>query len=127
MVSFRWAHGAEADAASCAAPSLFRVGSAPPSALDLARSRSPDSRATSDLKAALRRAVAELLRGKGRLDESLGNLTVELERPSHADRGGPNAWILFPTYHGERERFNGFCEDKPECECTFHTSARCTM
>ena len=30
----------------------------------------------------------------------------------------PNAWILFPTYHGERERFNGFCEDKPGCECT---------
>ena len=21
----------------------------------------------------------------------------------------PNVWIYFPTYHGERERFNGFC------------------
>jgi hypothetical protein len=29
----------------------------------------------------------------------------------------PNAWLYFPTYHGERESFNGFCEDKA-CECT---------
>jgi len=29
----------------------------------------------------------------------------------------PNVWIYFPTYNGERESFNGFCEDK-SCECT---------
>ena len=29
----------------------------------------------------------------------------------------PNVWLYFPTYHGERETFNGFCEDKP-CTCT---------
>ena len=34
--------------------------------------------------------------------------------PAH-DR--PNVWIYFPTYHGEREDFNGFCEDKA-CACT---------
>ena len=26
-------------------------------------------------------------------------------------------WIFFPTFHGEREDFNGFCEDK-SCACT---------
>ena len=25
---------------------------------------------------------------------------------------GPNTWVVFPTFHGEREKFNGFCEDK---------------
>ena len=34
-----------------------------------------------------------------------------------ANRAAPNVWLYFPTYHGERERFNGFCEDKT-CECT---------
>ena len=33
--------------------------------------------------------------------------------------GGPNVWILFPTYHGDRQSFNGFCEDRPPgCVCT---------
>jgi len=56
----------------------------------------------------------------------VGNLTVHLdERPtqrapsraaestppraraSHA-RASPNAWVVFPTYHGERQKFNGY-------------------
>ena len=51
----------------------------------------------------------------------VGNVSVHLEMPSQPR--GPNAWVLFPNYHGERERFNGFCEDKPQgqsgaCECS---------
>ncbi|KAL1525938.1 hypothetical protein AB1Y20_020764 [Prymnesium parvum] len=58
--------------------------------------------------------------------EWVGNISVQLEEPPpfqpKLSRGRrrvvpPNVWIFFPTYHGERERFNGFCEDKP-CECT---------
>ena len=28
-----------------------------------------------------------------------------------------DVWVYFPTYHGEREVMNGFCEDKA-CQCT---------
>ena len=38
-------------------------------------------------------------------------------RMARMTRGSPNVWLYFPTYHGERERFNGFCEDK-SCVCT---------
>lgn len=41
----------------------------------------------------------------------------------------PNAWLVFPPFHGERERFNGYCgnampPDEP-CTCTEATSG-CT-
>lgn len=29
----------------------------------------------------------------------------------------PNVWIYFPTYHGERERFNGFCGARDSARC----------
>ena len=38
-------------------------------------------------------------------------------RAARMARGSPNVWLYFPTYHGEREQFNGFCEDK-SCACT---------
>ncbi|KAL3892548.1 MAG: hypothetical protein SGPRY_015026, partial [Prymnesium sp.] len=53
----------------------------------------------------------------------LVNVSVHIENPlpsTHSEsmrRNSPNVWILFPTYHGERETFNGFCEDKP-CACS---------
>jgi len=77
--------------------------------------------------------------------EWLSNVSVHIEQPlrpypsdargggggrrkpgayGHVTPGGPsaaavrpNVWLYFPTYHGERETFNGFCEDKP-CACT---------
>ena len=64
--------------------------------------------------------------------EWLSNVSVHVEQPLRrhpADTRGqgapgqPNVWIYFPTYHGERESFNGFCEDKP-CTCT-HAVAKC--
>ena len=49
----------------------------------------------------------------------MANVTVEIESPARAaGENRPNVWVLFPTYHGERERFNGYCEDNPGCECT---------
>ena len=50
----------------------------------------------------------------------VGNLTVHLDErptqraPSRAAesapraRASPNAWVVFPTYHGERQKFNGY-------------------
>ena len=71
--------------------------------------------------------------------EWIGNVTVHVEeggdarsmggggglrgaragRRAAAARAGaaPNVWLYFPTYHGEREKMNGFCEDKPASEC----------
>ena len=62
--------------------------------------------------------------------EWVGNLSVHLdERPTqrssnraaesapraraspnaqHSARASPNAWVVFPTYHGERQKFNGY-------------------
>ena len=53
--------------------------------------------------------------------EWVGNLTVHLdERPTQRAsrraaestapraRASPNAWVVFPTYHGERQKFNGY-------------------
>jgi len=53
--------------------------------------------------------------------EWVGNLTVHLDErptqraPSRAAesappraRASPNAWVVFPTYHGERQKFNGY-------------------
>ena len=52
----------------------------------------------------------------------LPDVSVQIERP--AQRQGPNVWLLFPTYHGARQAFNGFCEDRPEgCECTGEVGA----
>ncbi len=74
-------------------------------------------------------------KGAGDIDdvrEWIRNVSVHFESPPPGGRGStampitrgwrhsgvaPNVWILFPTYHGERETFNGFCEDKA-CECT---------
>lgn len=64
--------------------------------------------------------------------EWLSNVSVHVEQPlrrhpadtrGQGPAGQPNVWIYFPTYHGERESFNGFCEDKP-CTCT-HAVAQC--
>ena len=58
--------------------------------------------------------------------EWLSNVSVHVEQPLRrhpTDTRGkgavaqPNVWLYFPTYHGERETFNGFCEDK-SCTCT---------
>jgi len=74
-------------------------------------------------------------KGGGDVKEWIANVSVHYEeadgpspRPTARAGGGglrrmartmraPNAWIYFPTYHGEREHFNGFCEDK-SCECS---------
>ena len=52
--------------------------------------------------------------------EWMGSVSVQTERPlpGRQAAGSPNAWVFFPTFHGEREKFNGFCEDKP-CNCTY--------
>ena len=43
-------------------------------------------------------------------------------RRRRGEAANPNVWVYFPTYHGEREHFNGFCEDKvgtrEPCVCT---------
>ena len=47
----------------------------------------------------------------------LANVTVAVEETwgngarLRAGRERPNVWVFFPTYHGAREAFNGFCED----------------
>ena len=110
MVSMRWHHGAEPAATSCDAPSLFATGSAP------AASLAGHANAPADLHAAVMHELTTLLAGRvPRLNESLSGVTVHIERPMQPS--GPNVWVLFPTYHGEREVFNGFCEDK-QCECS---------
>ena len=136
MVSFRWRHdalqsragggGGGAEAHCAAPPSLFLAGSAP----GIGRNGSPhvaggggETTTVGRLKAAVRGAVRDVLTPKAlpRLEESLANMTVYIEHPAPAEtsRWGPNVWVLFPTYHGEREKFNGFCEDAhPGCECT---------
>lgn len=50
-------------------------------------------------------------------EESEGRVSARGRRARSGGGQGPNVWLYFPTYHGERERFNGFCEDK-SCECT---------
>ena len=63
--------------------------------------------------------------------EWVGNLTVHLDErptqraPSRAAesalpraraspaRASPNAWVVFPTYHGERQKFNGYQSSFP--------------
>ena len=61
--------------------------------------------------------------------EWIHNVSVHVEEADGPVRAGvllrrmarhrsmPNVWLYFPTYHGERQRFNGFCEDK-SCQCT---------
>ncbi len=56
----------------------------------------------------------------GDVREWIGNVSIHVEVPRTTGTtllNRPNVWVYFPTYHGERERFNGFCEDKV-CECT---------
>jgi hypothetical protein len=68
--------------------------------------------------------------GIGGVQEWIGNVTVHVEAGPPGGIGappvgiigqgvapGPNAWIYFPAFNGEREVLNGFCEDK-SCECT---------
>ena len=77
--------------------------------------------------------------------EWVGNLSVHLdERPTqrssnraaesapraraspnaqHSARASPNAWVVFPTYHGERQKFNGYhcsfpLRCPPTCKCS---------
>ena len=81
--------------------------------------------------------------------EWVGNLSVHLdERPTqrspnraaesapraraspnaqHRARASPNAWVVFPTYHGERQKFNGYhcsfplrfpLRCPPTCKCS---------
>ena len=77
--------------------------------------------------------------------EWVGNLSVHLdERPTqrssnraaesapraraspnaqHSARASPNAWVVFPTYHGERQKFNGYhcsfpLRCSPTCKCS---------
>ena len=83
-------------------------------------------------------SAAAKARGGPDVREWLGNVSVHYDEdlpgwrgtsPARVGRRGgaePNVWIYFPTYHGERERFNGFCEDK-QCECTSPpVKAECT-
>lgn len=118
MVSMRWHHEHEPSHASCAASSRFLVGSAPASVLSAHLHRGEATEVLTGLRATVTREVAALLGGQHapRLDETLAGLTIHIERPMQPT--GPNVWILFPTYHGERENFNGFCEDRPGCNCT---------
>lgn len=72
------------------------------------------------------------------LEAMMANVSVHIEFPGDpnfspgGDQGGigpwqtqgrrgagtpPNVWLYFPTYHGESERFFGFCEDH-DCSCT---------
>ena len=56
----------------------------------------------------------------------VGNITIHLDErptqraPSRAAestapraRASPNAWVVFPTYHGERQKFNGYQSSFP--------------
>jgi hypothetical protein len=66
--------------------------------------------------------------------EWVGNLTVHLDErptqraPSRAAestapraRASPNAWVVFPTYHGERQKFNGYhCSFPQTCPSGRH-------
>ena len=41
----------------------------------------------------------------------------------HSARAPPNAWVVFPTYHGERQKFNGYhcsfpLRFPPTCKCS---------
>lgn len=79
------------------------------------RGRAAAGRAAAGLRGGMRASPA----GGGHTSGSHG-VSVHLELPAQAT--GPNVWILWPTYHGEREHFNGYCEDKPTgteggCEC----------
>ncbi|KAL1519194.1 hypothetical protein AB1Y20_003454 [Prymnesium parvum] len=81
------------------------------------RAAANESRFSSEV----RRAVLAMVREYFGAQEWVANVSVQTERP----RGGaalsrralPSVWVYFPTFHGERETFNGFCEDKP-CNCT---------
>ena len=127
IVSFRWYHGHKTPEQSCAEPSVFLPGSRPNAleknafgVLDQAAGLDGEDAGVVSLRSTVRSAVKEILRKAGpqtRLEESLANITVQIEHPVSAT--GPNVWVLFPTYHGERQSFNGFCEDNvPGCECT---------
>ena len=126
----------------CAPPSLF-MGATRPWHDGSAEVRTTRSRVLDALRHHL-----EAVGATARAAEWLPNVTVHIEsgtttvpsvRPSEAglttahlraafgagavEAGGDlglNVWVLFPTYHGERERFNGYCEDRPSgsCECT---------
>ena len=136
MVSFRMDDAAAvlttiADtAATCAEPpQTFTTGAWPPTTKRAVTSaiESGGTRAGTPLADGLRKqvysALGAHLRGlpsaDAHLDEWLPNVTVEVELPARTP-SGPNVWILLPTYHGERQAFNGFCEDKPAaaCACT---------
>jgi hypothetical protein len=45
--------------------------------------------------------------------EWLSNCSVHIEQPALGSglTNTPSAFVLFPTYHGERENFNGYCGD----------------
>jgi hypothetical protein len=86
------------------------------------------------LRKTVKDTVTQLLRASGlpRINETLANLSIQIESGPTVRAGtaatsvGPNVWVLFPTYHGERQSFNGFCEDAhPGCECTGQKST-CT-
>ena len=119
------------DSATAAASSTTRSSAAAPTVL-----RGPAGsvvQSASRLRATVLAAIRELLRSPATSQplpemfyEGLHNVSVQIELPAASGARSPNVWILFPTYHGERQRFNGFCEDgHAGCECTDQIG-RCT-
>lgn len=134
-VSFHLSTDRDASSDACDAVQLNWAGatdgsvsSPPPPAASSSASQRRRRRREAQVKQ-LRKAVHRELRTFFSRDarDWLSNVSIHVEMNNHARAtkpgGGrargplPNVWIYFPTYHGERERFNGFCEDKP-CTCT---------
>ena len=60
--------------------------------------------------------------------EWLSNVSAHVEQPlkGSAPLSSPSAFLLFPTYHGERQSFNGYCGDATSdglpCLCSHRKS-----
>ena len=87
------------------------------------------SRVRAELLATARARLLAVVPGSA---EWLHNVSVHVEAPldgSGADSGVPNAWVVFPPFHGARETFNGYCGDpvpvQTPCTCS-DTISTCT-
>ena len=76
--------------------------------------------------ALLSSARAKLIAADASAAEWVANVSAHVEQPEggmeDGGSGRPSAWLVFPSYHGERESFNGYCgEPAPSvtpCECS---------
>lgn len=117
-------------AANCKTPrEVVWAGSHGAGARDRISDRGSGSWATHLRRTLLLEARRHLATADPSSIEWVGNLTAHVEQPGRGQLPGrqPNAWLLFPSYHGQREAFNGYCGDTTPadepCHCTAATSS----